>query len=163
VTTRRYEVSSDVASFAERAGFAAHDWDPQTTVLSTDGGETRYYVRTDDNGWFVITSADRSDPEYFELAGAGTDILDRYFLMVFGQVARGNRRMPLVKLPREINQLKHGYSITPADGEMQLLSDAAGDKLAVAPNGRIGTSTLVKLSHLADTDIDAVKALWADE
>ncbi len=160
MSTGGYELSPDVASFAARARFAEHKWDVDTTVLSNRGGETRFYVRPDPHGWYVVTTADRSDPEQFELAAADRNVLDRYFLMLFGQFARGNRGLPLVNLPQEIENLHEGYSITSQGNDMQLLVDSAGKKVAVAETGIIGTSILVELSHLLTHTVDGVKAMF---
>ena len=138
-----------------------HGPDPQgTTVLSTDGGETRYYVRPGEHGWLVVTRAGRSGPENREIAAASTDVLDRFFLTVFGQVSRGNRRMRLIRLPNKIDELKAGYSVANSDEGTQILVDSDGEKVALAPAGIIGTSTLVKLSHLLGRDIQDAKSIF---
>jgi hypothetical protein len=161
MTTDRYFVPDVVASFAMKAGFSTRPPNSQgETLLATDGGETRFYVRLDSNGWFTVTSADRSRPEVFELAAADRDVLDRYFLMEFGQVIRSMRRVPFVELPDRAQELNTGYSLGDAPQGRRALVSSTGAMLAVARSEILGTATLVELSYLLDLDIAAVAALY---
>lgn len=116
---------------------------------SDPGGEIRFYIRTNVDGTLSLTKAERAAEEQFALAGNSVEVIERHLYGVFGWDIRHSKRLPRIKTPRRINEIVRGYRINDEDAEgFRQLTNEAGTVVATAPDGLIGVTTLVELSHL---------------
>lgn len=136
------------------------------TIVWDDGGEIRYFVGKDVDGWIVVTKSVRMADEHFELASVHPALVERWFVAAFGRNYRAFHRSQRLSLPVMAEKLAAGYSI----GKQELwgqnrctLIDSQGQMIAVVGGDDvIGTTNVAYLSVLASNTVDAIEQSFLD-
>jgi Immunity protein 61 len=167
--TGRIEIPARLEEWGKLAGYSltsaspAHDG---RTVFWSAGGEVRFYVGASDDGWFVITRAERMGPEHFQLAAPSMDTIQRYFFGDFGSDIRSNRGLPIVAIPESKEEVSAGFTIDNRlfeGAERLALISSDGSTVAISGSGKlIGTAELVDLSLCLTATIDDIIASSLD-
>lgn len=133
-------------------------------LLSTPGGETRWYLRTN-NGEFFVGSAQRSAEEFFEIATTTEDDAERYLLNAVGPSVRAELlpQAPRVAPQVRLDEMTDSFTLVPAeDGTPHGVLLENGQYRA-----RFSSFTTamyaVRFSQYANASIDDIKASYADE
>jgi len=158
------QLSADVTSWAERAGYATTR-DADAWVLYSLGGELRYYVREDeDDSWWSVGHASRGDGESLMFRAASEDILSRHLVEVFGISIRAAEKLPFLRLPFGPRDLAVGFTISEVSeaGFRTLSRDGAG-AIAMAVDETLSLLTLVPLSHYLELTVPELKEAFLDE
>jgi len=156
------ELSADLVSWAELAGFTYSHVD-DAAMLYSSGGETCYYIRSVDNGsaWLDVTETDRGgDDEQFIFSAASLDILERFFWVKFGFSIRMSRHLPRLVFPTKIEEIPPGYEVKAESNAMLILVDAEGLALARSRNSSSGTFLLVKLASVLGFSVEDLRASY---
>lgn len=142
--------SAELLSWARRGGYALTTSDrPRTAILWSDpGGEVRYFLRQQEDGWYVLTRASRDGDEQFVLAGVSRDIVERHLFGIFGSILRDQLGLPFLRKPWNPSDLAASYSLSDIseDGHRVLLREGAGP-IAIARERTTSLINLVPLSH----------------
>ena len=158
------DLSSDLTQWAALAGFSLTPDDGTGAAMfwSDPGGEIRYYVRRSTDDTFVLSSAERTLAEQFELSGTSVEIIERYLYGVFGADIRSLRDLPRLALPTKQDQVAEGYALGELDSEgYRSLSNSSG--LVAQARGRLSsTSNLTELSHLLSAAVTDIRASFED-
>jgi hypothetical protein len=148
--TEPIALSDEFVAWARRAGYALSPLDDSGAVVlwSDPGGETRYYVRPRDDGWYLLTRSSRSGDEQFALAAASLDVLERFLVGTFGTVLRDVEGLPFLRKPWAADDVAPGYLVSDIsdDGYRQLIQTGVG-AIAVAREKTTSLMSLVPLSH----------------
>jgi hypothetical protein len=167
--TGRIEIPARLEELGKLAGYSlvpasrAHDG---RAVFWTAGGEVEFYTGANDDGWFVITRAERGGREDFKLAAPSLDTIQKYFFRNFGRSVRSNRGLPIVAVPESKEEVAAGFTIENRlfEGVERLaLISSDGSTVAVSSDDKlIGTATLVDLSLCLTATIDDIIASYLD-
>jgi hypothetical protein len=108
------EISSSLQEWANLAGYTltpastAHDG---RALFWSAGGEVRLFIESRGDGWFIVTRSDRLGEEHFEFAAKSSTTLDKYLFGSFGQSIRSNRGLPVIPMPRSLDEVSAGFSV----------------------------------------------------
>ncbi len=153
--------------WADRARFQITE--PSSTdgraIVWDGGGEIRYFLGKDVDGWIVVTKSVRMADEHFELASVHPALVERWFVAAFGRNLRLLHRSPRLSLPMA-EKLAAGYSIgkqelwgrnrcTLVDPQGQMIAAVGGDEL-------VGTMKVAYLSVLASNTVEAIEQSFSD-
>ncbi|MCV7215686.1 hypothetical protein H7J51_10360 [Mycobacterium crocinum] len=154
--------------WAHRAGFQI------TEASSTDGraivwdggGEIRYFLGVDADGWIVATCSERMGREQFELASTLPSLIERKFIADFARPIRPLSGLPALAHPRTAEDVAAGYSIGRQHfwgKDRCTLVDPEGRVVAVVGGGElVDTMKVVYLSVLASNTVEAIEQSFLD-
>lgn len=155
-------VSNQLEDWARRAGYALTPRDETgAAVFWTDpGGELRFFIRQDQNGWLTLSSSERGSAEQFELSATSMAVISRYLWGLFGSDFRSRNGLPRLKTPTKIDALIPEYSLSDLTAEgVRTLSGPLGPT-ATARGKLSSISTLVELSHLLTSSIEDTRTSY---
>lgn len=159
------EVGTRVADWATPLGlgFLIND-DGTAGLLHTVGGETRWYLRTN-NGEFFVGSGQRAGEEFFEFAATTEDDVERYLVSAVGPSVRAELlpEAPRIAPQVRLEDLAPGFSLVQAtDGTPHgvLLEDG---RYRARFSSFTTAMYAVRFSQYANASIDEIKASYADE
>jgi hypothetical protein len=163
------EVSSSLEEWAALAGYSltpastAHD---ERALFWSAGGEVRLFIKSRNDGWFILTRSDRLGEEHFEFAGTSNSTISKYLFGNFGQSIRSNRGLPPIPMPKSRDEVSAGFSIETRlfDGVERLALIAPdGAVVGVSSGGKlIATASLVELSLYLTATIEDIMASSLD-
>jgi hypothetical protein len=160
-----FDVPDELKRWAKRAGYIAfRQIDPNTLLYNDSGGEIRRYIRLADDGWLVLTRADRAGPERFEIATASTAIMERYLWGQLGSEVRSVMRLPDIRYPLDPDDIAPGYRIGEDDeaGDLRTLFDPAGQPIVKVGGGFGSARSLVLVSNYLAAPLDALLHSFED-
>jgi hypothetical protein len=163
------EISSSLQEWATLAGYTltpastAHDG---RALFWSAGGEVRLFIESRDDGWFIVTRSDRLGEEHFEFAAKSSTTLDKYLFGSFGQSIRSNRGLPVIPMPRSLDEVSAGFSVETRqfDGiERLALIAPDGSVAGISSGGKlIATASLIELSLYLTATIEEIMASSLD-
>jgi hypothetical protein len=87
-------------------------------------------------------------------------LIEKYLYGYFGGSVRSSRKLPAIRVPVQLDELRPGYSIDSmvfAGRERHTLVNPVGEVVAIA-----GIEDLVELSHYLDSTLDLIKKSYLD-
>lgn len=141
------QLSSDITAWAQRAGYRSTD-DADASVLYSEGGENRYYVRVRQDGWWELSFASRGGDERFMLRAASRVVLQHHLIELFGVTIRDDEGLDFLRLPYKSSDLATGYRLDEmSDDGFRTLSRVGRGPVAMARDKTLSMLILVPLSH----------------
>lgn len=130
------------------------------------GGEVRYFIGANHDGWFIVTDSDRLGPEYLDLAAPSMATIERYFFGKFGRFIRSRKDLPRVQTPIAREEVSAGFTIGARmfEGVERLaLIAPSGSEVAVSSGDELsGTADLVKLSLYLTATMEDIVTSYLD-
>jgi hypothetical protein len=151
-----------LAKWAATAGFEITEKSSVDgrAILWNLGGEIRYFIVDEPDGWISVTSSERMGPEQFEFASGIAELVERKFIALFAALVRDQLGLPPVVLPAATNDIAAGYQlgrVTYAGRERCALLGASGRTLAaVAGGAMLGTANVAELSIYARCELKEI-------
>jgi hypothetical protein len=157
------ELGARVAGWAEPLGYTSSNATPDSCVVASRGGETRFYVRVRGND-VVVTSADRSEPERFEMSTRTETDVEKFLV---AQVGRSLRQKLLpgsfaLIIPSEAEHIAAPFALEPAnDDPRQAIVLEDGTYRARFPWFNEPRAAVL-FTHYANVSVGALKASYLD-
>jgi Immunity protein 61 len=164
--TEPQSFSAEFLDWARRAGYAltAADGSGAAVLWSDPGGEIRYQVRRQDDGWYLLTRSSRGGDEQFTLRAVSIDVLERYLWGVFGSVVRDSQRLPFMRKPWAADDIADGYTLSDmSEDGYRTLTRAGEGPIAIASESTTSLIYLVPLSHFLGLSIPELKDSFLSE
>ena len=158
-------LSPDLIEFARIVGYAVtpNDHSGAACLWTDPGGKIRFYVRQRFDSHSIITRGERGSDEHFELGSPTLDAVEHHLLTLCGSDSRSRKRVPRLRLPRDLNDIAKGFRISDEDPDgFCTLIDADDHVIAFDYGGIVGTSKLVTLSHLVSHPLADIIASYED-
>lgn len=162
------EISPRLAEWATLAGYmlTPPQTDDERALFWSAGGETRIYVGTNGDGWYIIHDSYRMGPEKFKFAARSIETVEKYLAGIFGEYIRSLRNLPDVHMPGTTEELAAGFTISRfffEQAERFALIDSNGSAVAVTSGGKLlSTTELVALSLYLTVTIEDLVASFLD-
>ncbi len=163
------EVSPQLEEWAALAGYTltpASRTDDGRAVFWSAGGETRLYIGTNDEDWFIVHDSYRMGAEKFKFAARSMETIEKYLTGTFGEYIRSIRNLPDVHIPGTEEEISAGFTIGTKlfeQTERFALMESSGSVVAVVSGGRlIATMRLVELSLYLTVTIDDITTSFLD-
>lgn len=148
-------LTPEFSAFAAEASWQIVD-QGDIIVVSEPGGETRYHVRREENGWASVARASRSAEPVVELWTDAADVVERYLTVVVGNQFREIKGLSRVQLPGDDDGLEPGYSVRlNSDGRWRLGGTPADSTVLFADHG--DAFPAIQFSHYADAPLDSLR------
>ncbi|KMV22786.1 Imm61 family immunity protein [Mycobacterium heckeshornense] len=165
--TKRIEVSTRLADWARSGGWRLSEAEDGRPMFWKEGGQLRYLIGANDDGWLVITHSDRSGPEHLVLAAPSMETIERYLFGDIGSSVREHRGLPDVREPLSRDEIAPGFTLGTRAFEgvedRMALIDSGGALVAVSSRDPwTGTDRLVRLSVYITANTDDIVASFLD-
>ncbi|MCL2454806.1 MAG: Imm61 family immunity protein [Micrococcales bacterium] len=139
----------ELVEYAERAGYDLLKID-DAWILANSGGETRLYLRQD-SGAFVLTRADRAEPEGFIMSALEVVDLERYLTAYMGSTIRSGEYLSFIFTPWKVSDLASGWVVVVGSDDRWYLSDPDGRLRAV-----FSGDDAVEFSWIGDAPLEGI-------
>lgn len=165
--TGRLEISPRLAEWARSGGWGVSAAEDGRPMFWKEGGQLRYLIGRNDDGWFIITQVVRSDPEQFVLAAPSMDTVERFLFGDFGPSVRRRRKLPDVRRPIDWEEMAPGFMVeTRTFGGVEeriALVDSAGAVVAISSSDPVTASfNLAGLSVYVSATVDDIVTSFLD-
>jgi hypothetical protein len=146
-----FQASGELRQWAERGGWSfTNTQGVDEGIFYTPGGESRYYIRPDSEGWLTVTSRERGGDEWFEFSAPGSAIVEKLFWGIFGLSVRSSEQVNpgYVLVPRDPAKIFSLFKIGGPDAQgLLVLIGPQGDSLVRVQNYPSDREQLVKFSY----------------
>jgi hypothetical protein len=159
------ELSDAVLEWARRAGYELTvDQESGALILwSNPGGEIRYFVRQQDDGWLVLTRASRGGDEKLKLRAASPKALEYALTGVFGDAVRAALGMRALRTPWGPSDLAPGWAVSEQADNEWILNDPSRNPIAVAEGSPSALMELVPLSNYLQLSMANLQASFLSD
>ena len=153
-------LSDAILEWARRAGYelSVDDDSGATKLWSNPGGEIRYFVRQQHDGWLVLTRASRGGGEELKLRAASPKVLEYALCGVFGDAIRVALGMRALRTPWGASDVAPGWAVIEQADNEWVLNDPSGSPNAVAQGSTSALMELVPLSNYLQLSMAELQA-----
>lgn len=152
-----------LAGYSLTPASSAHDG---RALFWSAGGEVRLFVGSRDDGWFMITRSERLGEEHFKFAAPSMSVIEKHLMGSFGQSIRTRRDLPVIPMPKSVDELSAGFSIETRqfDGVERLALVAPdGSVVGISGGGKLlASALLIELSIYLTATIEDIMASFLD-
>ena len=135
-----------------------------SVLIHTPGGETRWYLRAIDGEFFVGTGQ-RSADEFFEVATATEEDVEKYLVSAVGPSLRAELlpQAPRVAPPVRSEDLAPEFTLEPANDGTTHGILLEGGKYRARFSSFTTPMYAVRFSHYANASVEDIRASYVDE
>lgn len=154
------EVLAPLSAWAAQAGYTRLV-DDGAVIIADEGGEIRFYVRSDDSRW-VLSQAERAADETVLMIATNLSDIERHLTEQIGWDLRSQLGLAQILLPYEIDDVADGYRVDEVGAGWAELVDATTGRTVA---GFLHTSVpyrAVGFSWYADVAPEALRNWFTD-
>jgi hypothetical protein len=158
-------LSDAVLEWARRAGYELSvDQESGASILwSNPGGEIRYFVRQQHDGWLAVTRASRGGDEQLKLRAASPKVLEYALIGVFGDAIRAALGMRALRTPWGASDVAPGWAVSEQADNERALNDPSGSPVALAQGSTSALMELVPLSNYLQLSMADLQASFLSD
>jgi hypothetical protein len=159
------DVATRVAGWGAPIGLEFRvDETGDSALISTPGGETRWYLRAN-NAEFFVGTGQRSAEEFFEIATLNEEDAEKYLLSAIGPSVRAELfpESPRIAPKVRLEDLTPGFTLVPVDDGTPHGVLLENGQYRARFSSFTTAMYAVRFSQYANASVDDIKASYADE